>query len=783
MKLIVNIAKNELRNLVFSPVAWFLAITFLVMCGFFYTAIMYPSAKQAFFMLNNMPKWTEAGTVSMTVAVFQSFFFGILPHIYLFIPLLTMGIINREVNNGTIKLLYAAPVTLWQIVWGKYLALMVFNLLFILIIGIFVISGFSDIRSLDYPPLLAALSGYYLLLCALTAIGFFMSSLTTHQVVAAIASFTVLFILSRIGMLWQQYELVRDLTWFLSINNRIEWMLKGLIRSKDVMYYLVIIFMFVGFTLLKLSAGRGARPWYVKASRYLVVVVAGLLIGYTASRPRFMGYWDLTATKANTIHPRTQSALKELGDSTLEVTLYTNLLDPDVKSGLPESRNIYLDKWEHYVRFKPDIRFKYEYYYNALPEDSFLYKKFPGKTLKQISGLVAKQLQVDPGMFKSPEEMRKQTDLSAVDYRLAMQLKYKGRSTFLSFLPTAPGIMFEEGSIEPNLIAALKRLTGSKIPKVAFISGELERNIYKKGEREYDNHALARRALPIIKQNALINLGFDVDTLNLVTGNITDDITTIVLADPKKDLDPVVFNKLKTYINNGRNMLVLGEPGKQYVLNPLLKELGVQLMPGQLVQPGPDETPDKVDAYMERAYFDLAEEYWFLLWRHLIAHDIHDSTVVKLQGITGVAHEKNSDFYSRPLLGTMPDKAWLAAGKLITDSVAPVFDPQRGDTKQGSYPVALLLTRQKQNKEQRIAVYGDADAASNLRLNGDLIRSLYSWLNYNRFPVYTPLPYAKDNLVLRKPAGAAMQKIIYIWALPGMLLIAGTILLVRRKRK
>jgi ABC-2 type transport system permease protein len=135
------------------------------------------------------------------------------------------------------------------------------------------------------------------------------------------------------------------------------------------------------------------------------------------------------------------------------------------------------------------------------------------------------------------------------------------------------------------------------------------------------------------------------------------------------------------------------------------------------------------------------------------------------------------------LLLTQADVTWAKMGKLITDSVPPVFSPEQGDFKKPSFYVALQLTRLLPNREQRIVVYGDADIASNLRLQTDLVRSVYSWLVYNRFPVYTSAPAAKDNVITLGPRRAAVQKIIYVWVLPGILLIMATVLLVRRKRQ
>jgi len=366
-----------------------------------------------------------------------------------------------------------------------------------------------------------------------------------------------------------------------------------------------------------------------------------------------------------------------------------------------------------------------------------------------------------------------------------MQLKYKGRTAFLRFLPSRTGLNFDEGSAEPNIIAALSRVVGEKMPSVAFVSGELERSIYKRGEREYNAHTIGNNAdQSYIKRIALANLGFDVDTLNLATQNIPDNLDILVLADPKMDLHPAVLDKLGVFVGKGGNMLILGEPGKQYVLNPFLQRLGVRLANGQLVEPSINETPDLLSTYWTRNYLNFADEYWFLLSKNLLDHKVRmDPTVIRIRGATAIDHKVDSGFAMAPLLLTTSGKAWLKTGKLVADSVAPVFKPEEGDLKGNAFPVAIQLTRQRPSKEQRIVVYGDADVASNIGLVSDLAGSIYSWLDYNDFPVYVPVPYAKDNLVTLTPDWSSKQKILYIWILPGILLVSGTVLLIRRRRK
>jgi ABC-2 type transport system permease protein len=134
--------------------------------------------------------------------------------IFLYIPLLTMGLISREINSGTIKLLYSSPIKIRQIVIGKYLAIMVYNLLLITILVVFAVSGMLSIHSADKGLLFSGLLGIYLLLCAYSAIGLFMSCLTSYQVVSAISTLVLFAVLGYIGTVWQNIDFVRNLTFF-----------------------------------------------------------------------------------------------------------------------------------------------------------------------------------------------------------------------------------------------------------------------------------------------------------------------------------------------------------------------------------------------------------------------------------------------------------------------------------------------------------------------------------------------------------------------------------------
>lgn len=778
MKVIFSIAKNEFKYLIYSPVAWFVLLVFLIQCAIFYSNPLLGTANFQEIMMKNSPGF-KSFNESLTFSLFMKseFFPGIFRNLYLFIPILTMGLISREVTNSTSALLYSSPVNMRKIVLGKYLGIMMYNLILVFIICIFMVVAAMSIQRPDYGAMISAIIGFYLLVCAYAAIGLFMSSLSSYQIVSALGTFTAIFALSRIGDLWQRYDFVRDLTYFLSLQNRTIKMLAGLQVSKDVIYFIVVTTMFVLFTIIRLKNSRESKPWYTKASRYAIVMMVALATGYISSRPALTGYLDTTATKRNTIHPKLQKILSEFGDSTLEVTLYSNLLGNSLERGLPEARNAdYLaGLWEPYLRFKPDIEFKYEYYYDNDParDDSLLYRSFPGLSLQEIAGKKAEMIDADISMFKSPEEIRQQINLGPENERVVMQLKYKGRTAWLRTF--SDPVFWPD---QTNMSSAFRRLLDPSMPLIVYMTGELERSSLKSGEREYFFHSASRMG-----RTSLVNTGFDVDTVNLMQQEIPAGITALVLADPKIELSPVVMNKLKHYINQGGNLLVTGEPGKQSVLNPLLSELGVQLMNGQLVQPTFDETPDKVMSYMSAATAGLSEAISWI-------KDLEpgDSLDLHTPGATGLSFTGSNHFKGDTLTQTHRNSSWLKAGSLVIDSTLPAFNPAEGDMSLSSFATILKLTRKINGKDQRVIVAGDADYASNLRLstgpfNGSFLMPGYSWLVYNRFPIHIPGKKAEDTLLKIGTKAATIQKTIFVYVLPVAILLAGTILLIRRKRK
>lgn len=769
MKKTIQIAKLELSLLFYSPIAWLLIMVFLVQM----TNALIPGIAELQHMQQFIPGFdflTSRLFTSSTSSplVSQGIFYTILGSLYLYTPLMTMGIISRETSSGTIKLLYSSPVKLSQIVYGKFLAMVVYNLVIVGIMSLFFILGIFSVAHFDYPHVIVAMLAVFLLLCTYSAIGIFMSSLTTYQVVAAICTFAVLAFLNYIGRFGQGLDFVRDFTYSLSMPSRAERMVMGLLTTREVFYYIAVSVIFLGLTITKLELARTSRSFFYQACRYTGIVVAGLAIAYISSRQVLIAYYDATETKLNTIVKPTQEILKKMGNEPVEMTAYINGLHYTYTNGAPVNRLKAIGVWEPYLRFKSNINLHWVYYYDSF--DPQVYAANPGKSLKSIFKEYAKAQEIDTSRFLSPEALRKQVDLRDEGGRLVIQLKYKGKTTFLR--------TFDDGEVwpkEPEIAAALKRLMVTP-PKIVFAKDGYQRSVDKMGDRDYKlffNNKLAR--------NSLINLGFDIDSLSLESGQIPDGIAVLVIGDPKVAYSPVALAKLRKYVRGGGNLMMATEPGKGAVANPLLDSLGVHLLTGTLVQRSKDYSYGLVTPTLTAALATRTPE---------VKEPDQDKKIVSMPGAGALSYDSAGSFKIKPLLITDPRISWIKKGAFVLDSAALTFEAKNGD-QLGAFPTALVLTRKVKNKEQRIIVSGDADFFSNKELgrsnmqvaNGSLIYNIFSWLVYDEFPIDMARPESKDNAVKLSKAGVKIVEVLYYGAIPGAILLLGIVLLTRRKRK
>ena len=247
--MIFTIALRELKSLFLSPLAWaLLAVMQLILAYLFLSRLdtyMYWQPQMA--GMEGAPGVSDIITTPLLNTA------GFL--ILLIAPALTMRVFSDEQRNGTLPLLFSAPLSMTEIVLGKFLGILLFFLILLAMLLAMPLSLYAG-ASLDGGKIAAAAVGLTLLLAAFAAIGVYMSSLTEQPVIAAISSFGLLLLLWIIDWSGSKREDVSGLFSYLSLQTHLESFMKGLFSSTDVVYFLVLVATFLILCIRRLDDHR-----------------------------------------------------------------------------------------------------------------------------------------------------------------------------------------------------------------------------------------------------------------------------------------------------------------------------------------------------------------------------------------------------------------------------------------------------------------------------------------------------------------------------------------------
>ncbi|MBF4507736.1 Gldg family protein [Flavobacterium sp. JLP] len=753
MKTIYRIAKTELNTMFYSPVAWVVLVIFSIQSSwkFFDTLERFEKGQKIGQHMDNLSQILFSG--------FSGLFTEMQNYLYLYVPLLTMGLISREINSGSIKLLLSSPIKIKDIVLGKFLAIASYCLLFIAILGILAGVAYFSIDNLDIKFVLSGLIGLYLLVCTYAAIGLFMSCLTSYQVVAAISTLVVLAGLNFIGKLWQGVEYVKDITYFLSISGRANEMIEGLIVSKDVFYFVLVSSLFIVLSIYKLQTGRDAQTTSTRVLKYTVLVIVVLSLGYITSRAPLSVYFDMTKTKSRTLTKNSLDVVDKI-DGPIKITTYVNLLDINYYMVMPYSQNQDISSFEKYSRFLPQMEMEYVYYYDT-SNNAALYAQNPGLNDKQLAQKMVETQNLKLKKLYSPAEISKIIDLKPEQNRVVRTVEYNGKKTFLRMFDD----MFKI-PMEKEISAALKRLVVSP-PKIVFVTGNMERSVDKNGDKNYKTGFNE-----VSFRYSLINQGFDVSSVDINAQNIPDQTTILIIADPKTQLSQGAIDRINKYIDQGKNLMLLAEPETNSTLTAVTDKLGLSFTRQSLVQESGDNSPDY-----------LVTEF---------AQSI-DSAVIKLNktknpipflGSSGIKTAKNAGFTVTPLLKTNKQPAWESPTGINTISADL--------KKQSSFsemPLAVALTRNINGKSQKIIVSGDADFMGNAELSRggsgtfQFVTDIFTWFSNYQFPIDTTRPENTDNHIAVNANQVFISKLLFIGLFPILIILGGAFILIRRNRR
>ena len=231
------IFKRELQAYFKTPVAYIFIGMFLAISAIYFTT------------------YTLIGGSPSIDSILYSLLF-----VFMFlIPVLTMRLLSEEKNKKTDLVLFTAPVSVWDIILGKffaactvYLTTLLLTLIYLIVIGTH--------GEPAYPQILCQYIGFFLLGVSFISIGLFVSSLTENQIVSAIVTFIIILILYSMESLSAGITapVLKEIASALSITSRFNPFNLGVLALEPFVYYLTIIALFL-FLTRQVEEGRRWR--------------------------------------------------------------------------------------------------------------------------------------------------------------------------------------------------------------------------------------------------------------------------------------------------------------------------------------------------------------------------------------------------------------------------------------------------------------------------------------------------------------------------------------------
>ncbi len=237
MKNIIIIIKKELASYFNSPIAYIFVTIFLITTSWLFF--------QGFFL--------------QAQASMRSYF-NLLPWVFLFLaPALTMRMFAEEKKTGTIESLLTLPISDWEVVLAKFLSATIF-IGFALALSLTIPISISFLGKLDWGPVIGGYLGAFFMGGAFISLGLFISSLTENQIVAflvgVVACFFIYIISSSFVLNSVTIFFARILS-FLGTGSHFFNIQKGIVDSRDVIYYGSFIFFFLWLSVKSLES----RKW------------------------------------------------------------------------------------------------------------------------------------------------------------------------------------------------------------------------------------------------------------------------------------------------------------------------------------------------------------------------------------------------------------------------------------------------------------------------------------------------------------------------------------------
>ena len=448
------------------------------------------------------------------------------------VPVLTMRSLAEEKRQKTDQLLLTAPVSIWKIVAGKYLAMLTVFLIPMLILCLYPLI-LLQFGSVSLPMAYSAVAGYSLFGAACLAVGMLVSALTESQVIAAVLTFGALFFLN---MSTGIADLLGAEGIFLSILSAIciyepfVNFVQGIFDMTGVIYYVTVIVLCLFLTAQLLYKKHGTY----RAGMSVFACAAAVLINLiAASLPSQCLKYDVSEQQIFTTGEQTAEVLENLDE---DITLYLIAQQGSEDTTLLELLERYEGLSEHIT---------------VETRDPVLYPNF-------VSQYTDESLSENSILVVGQERSR------AIDYYDIYQYSMD-YSTYSSSLDSFDG--------EGQITSAIDYVTAEEIPVLYTLEG-------------HDEASLSSSVTSSIEKENI-----EIESLNLLTNEtVPDDAAVLLIYGPLSDVSEEEKNKILDYMNQGGQVVYLRGYTDQETpnLDSILEEYGIATVEGIVLEGSSD---------------------------------------------------------------------------------------------------------------------------------------------------------------------------------------------------
>ena len=245
--MILSIVRKELKSMFASPMGWIILAIFTALFG-----SLYLNGVNGYFEVMSGAV-RPAERVGVTQFVGQTVYGWAFLVVLFAVPLLSMRLISEERRSQTLPFLFSAPISLTEIVLGKFLGLVAFLSILIVFIGS-MLSTLNIWADIDFGFIIANSIGLLLMVASFSALGLYFSSMTQQPVVAAILTFIALFALMFLDRFFAGDP--SNTLANLSLTRHFQSFSGGLIDTGDIAYFVLFIVTFLTLTVRRLDADR-----------------------------------------------------------------------------------------------------------------------------------------------------------------------------------------------------------------------------------------------------------------------------------------------------------------------------------------------------------------------------------------------------------------------------------------------------------------------------------------------------------------------------------------------